>query len=80
MLFRLVIFYCYLSSVKIPLGHNAFFVAMDVIALNWVIIVYTNDFVPKKWFVGCSDKLFLQVITPYSLIVSLKRRHLLHFR
>ena len=48
MFFRLVLFYCYLSSVKITLGHNPFFVAMDVIALNWVIIVYTNDFALKK--------------------------------
>jgi ammonia channel protein AmtB len=37
---------------------------MGVIALNWVRIVYSLNFAPGKWFVGCSDKLFLQGIAP----------------
>ena len=43
------------------------FVAMGVIAVEWVVIGYSLAFSPGNWFVGGLDNIFLRGIDPYSV-------------
>jgi Amt family ammonium transporter len=43
------------------------FVAMGVIAIEWVVIGYSLAFAPGNWFVGGLDNIFLRGIDPYSV-------------
>jgi ammonium transporter, Amt family len=43
------------------------FVAMGVIAIEWVVIGYSLAFAPGNWFIGGLDNIFLRGIDPYSV-------------
>lgn len=56
------------------------FVAMGVMALEWVIIGYSLAFGEGNGFVGSLEHLFLRGIDPYSVTGTIQHTHLLHFR